>query len=443
MKVPPTPPPVDFLHDSAKAAELIRLFPRYGKVTDARGRYLHWDKFRYQPIPEDIGAEDYWRVVKLARLTQSKFLPLRDKRGEPFKFCAPDALQDFLHWLDTKAAGAIRGGVEARWGRDFHISGLVDEAIHSSILEGAATTRRVAKEMIRSNRAPQNNGERMILNNYEAMRRIDQSEDDDLTPALILELHRVLTIGTLDDADCGRLRRRDDIVVQDSAAGKILHEPPPAAQLKGRMKVLCDFANGKTPKDYFVHPALRAMLVHFQLAYDHPFVDGNGRTARALFYWLMAKHGYWLVKYASISRIIVNAPAKYGYAFLHAETDDNDATYFLMHQSGVLRRAVDNLHDYIARKIDERKKIEVALHRARLRRVFNHRQIALLEHALKHSDAVYAIESHRAAHGVGYQTARSDLCALADARLLRRRAVKGKHAFIPPPDLSARLGAGV
>jgi Fic family protein len=446
MKIPPRPPEINPEKDPALIGRILPHYPRYGKATDARGRYLHWNKISHQPMPGGISAEDYWGVVKLARLAQSKNLPLRDKYNKPFVFCAPDPLQDFLHWIDTKAGGAIRGGAESRWGRDFHISGLVDEAIHSSILEGATTTRRVAKEMIRSGRAPENKSERMILNNFAAMRLIDESEDDQLTAALILKLHRILTDGTMDDpADCGRLRRRDDIVVQDNATGDVLHEPPPAAELEKRIKALCDFANGKTPKEYFIHPALRAMLAHFQLAYDHPFVDGNGRTARALFYWLMAKRGYWLVKYASISRIIVKASAQYGYAFLHAETDGNDATYFLMHQSGVLRRAVDDLHAHIARQADERRKVEAALHRARIRRVLNHRQIALLEYALRHPDESYSIAGHRAAHGVGYQTARSDLSALAKAGLLRRQTQKGKkkYVFIAPPDLPGRLGVGV
>ena len=46
---------------------------------------------------------------------------------------------------------------------------------------------------------------------------------------------------------------------------------------------------------------MRAILLHFWLAYDDPFLDGNGRTARILFFWLLRKHGYWLAEYLSIS----------------------------------------------------------------------------------------------------------------------------------------------
>ncbi len=69
----------------------------------------------------------------------------------------------------------------------------------------------------------------------------------------------------------------------------------------------CTYATGllKLPlldkADFFIHPVIRAILLHFMLAYDHPFVDGTGRTARALFYWSMAHQGYWLMDFISIT----------------------------------------------------------------------------------------------------------------------------------------------
>ena len=111
---------------------------------------------------------------------------------------------------------------------------------------------------------------------------------------------------------------------------EIFHDPPPAEQLDERMAAMCDFANGKIP-NHFIHPVVRAIILHFWLAYDHPFVDGNGRTARALFYWLMLRNNYWLFEFISISQIIRKAPIKYGRAFLYTETDDNDLTYFILY----------------------------------------------------------------------------------------------------------------
>ncbi|HEY5741239.1 MAG TPA: Fic family protein, partial [Terrimicrobiaceae bacterium] len=64
--------------------------------------------------------------------------------------------------------------------------------------------------------------------------------------------------------------------------GQVYHDPPPPEELETRMVAMCAFANGETP-GFFVHPAVRAIILRFWLTYDHPFVYGNGRTARALF----------------------------------------------------------------------------------------------------------------------------------------------------------------
>jgi Fic family protein len=72
------------------------------------------------------------------------------------------------------------------------------------------------------------------------------------------------------------------------------------------------------------------------LGYDHPFLDGNGRTARALFYWAAANNGYWLMEFISISQIIKQSPAQYGKSFLYSEYDENDVTYFIVHQLSVI-----------------------------------------------------------------------------------------------------------
>ena len=230
--------------------------------------------------------------------------------------------------------------------------------------------------MIRAARPPRDRSERMILNNFLTMQQISQIKDQALTKELVLELHRLVTEETLSDPSAtGRLRQKDENIFIGDNKGEVFHIPPPAEELEARMAAMCDFANGKTPS-YFLHPVLRSIILHFWLAYDHPFVDGNGRTARALFYWSMLHYGFWLCEYISISRIILKAPAQYGRAFLYTETDDNDLTYFILHQIDVIRRAVDELHKYIEMKAAKLKAMERELHSMVL---FNHRQRALIQ----------------------------------------------------------------
>jgi Fic family protein len=280
----------------------------------------------------------------------------------------------------------------------------------------------------------------MVLNNYIAMRRIRELVELDLTPEVVHDLHRIVTDSTLDDPDAGgRLRRpgipEDEIVVTDRTDGTTLHLPPDAAELPQRIQRMCDFANAESG-DPYVPPVVRAIILHFWLAYDHPFVDGNGRTARALFYWSMLRQGYWLTSFVSISRLLTRAPARYARSFLYTETDDNDLTYFILYQLEVLRRAIEELHEFLARKTREIKAVEKVLKPSV---GLNHRQLALLGHALRHPDANYTIESHRSSHEVVYQTARSDLHDLADRGLLVRRKVGRRFVYSPRSDLIDRL----
>jgi Fic family protein len=218
-----------------------------------------------------------------------------------------------------------------------------------------------------------------------------------------------------------------------------MHEPPPAEQLPARLERLCAFANGNSDTGY-LPPVVRAILVHFMLAYDHPFVDGNGRTARLLFYWSMLSQDYWLAEFLPISRLLKKAPMQYARSFLHSEQDDGDLTYFVLYQLGIIQRAIRDLHEYLGRKVAETQQLRKAL--KAMSRQFNYRQLALLEHAVRSPGAVYTVASHSMSHNVVAQTARTDLQALAQQGLLIRTTSGRGHAWSPASDLGRHLGVG-
>jgi Fic family protein len=371
-------------------------------------------------------------------------VPLHDLDGRPFQYALPDEILRILHVVDQRCAGEI-GSDEVVTGdeqatRRYLLNGLMEEAIRSSQLEGATTSRQAAKEMLRSEREPADRSERMIVNNYRALLFMREQRGAPLTPALVCELQRIVTEGTLDDPDdAGRIQRPGDprVAVHDrSDPTVVLHVPPPAEQLPQRLEALCAFANDADAGERFVHPVLRALLVHFQLAYDHPFADGNGRTARALFSWYMAKHGYWLIEYLSISRILREAPSQYARAFLLTESDEGDTTYFLLHQLQVIERAIDDLYGYLHRKSEEIRDVERLLQGDD---GLNRRQLALLSDALREPGRVYTFGGHAQIHRVTHETARADLGDLAERGLLERRQTGRRYRFTPPADLARRL----
>ena len=455
MKLPQTPPVLEsYLAqlDSDQALDkLEKIFSASLGPYDSKGRYLHWDKLRHLIPPEGYDSELFWLSIKQARTQLSKALSFKDKSGKPFLFCMPAGVVRDLLWIEKNSTGAIvvdEQITDEKTKQTYLIGSLIEEAISSSQLEGASTTRRQAKEMLRSGREPQDHSEKMIRNNHNAMLFIREYKEEKLTPSLVFELHRILTEGTLDPEDtdkAGIFRAGSDDICVFSKDDVLLHVPPKASELPDRLQLLCDFANQKDEMDSpdYIPAVIRAIVVHFMIGYDHPFVDGNGRTARALFYWMMAKDHYWLMEYISISRVIKKAPAKYMQAYLNSETDANDVTYFIIHQLEVIREAINDLHAYLKHRSQRLQEASALIGNSPLQKVLNHRQLALLQHALRRPGAEYTVKSHQGSHGVTYQTARTDLLKLSDGlHLLHKVKVGKKDAFIAPLDLAERVKKG-
>lgn len=442
MKLPLAPPPFGTLFEKHGHSLGSILSLRIGP--EVQGAYEHWDHLRHLTPPDDLSAEQWWFGVKLARRSLARALPLREKSGRDFSIVLSDSLQRRLFLVARDAAGALRGAdalpsdaIRER----YLVRSLIEEAMTSSQLEGAATTTPVAKEMLETGRAPRDYGERMIVNNFQTMRELKRWVGKPLSPSTVFEIHRMLTDGTLaDPGSAGRFRTdSEDIVVQDEL-GRVLHVPPSASELPTRLQALCDFANQGDEAGEFLHPVVRAILIHFMIGYDHPFVDGNGRTARALFYWSMLNAGFWMTEYLSISSVLRKAPAQYSRAYLQTESDEGDTTYFVSHQLDVLLKAIDGVHSYIARKQQAHHEAETLLKPgSRLARKLNHRQRALLLNAVRHPGKTFTIAVHQRTHGVAYDTARSDLLGLAEARLMKHYRQGKQLVFHAVDDLGDRL----
>ena len=445
MKIPVTPPALQdlishLLEIPGKLADIMFLKTK----PDPDGKYQHWDKLRYlKPPPQFSSHEEWWWAIKSARNAHYKNIPHTDKDGKLFVYAEPDVVRRLLHEIDIQGGGELKKTEQVANPntRDTYlVNSLIEESITSSQLEGAVTTRKVAKEMIRQKREPRDKSETMILNNYHAMEYIKDISGETLTPELIYELHRIVCKNTMDNPDAvGKLRTTDDNYVGDDRDATVIHVPPKHKELKIRIKSICDFAN-QNDKTEFMHPVVRAIILHFLLAYDHPFEDGNGRTARALFYWSMLTQGYWTMEFISISRILKSAPAKYSRAYLYTETDDNDVTYFIVHQLEVINRAIIDLLEYLQRKSQEIKTVEQLINKSPdIQNLLNHRQIALINRALKDPGTLFYIESHRGSHNITYDTARTDLLKLADMGLLEKSKIGKAFVFSAVANLKHKL----
>ncbi len=406
-------------------------------------RYLSWNELRYRTPPAGLTSEQWWLGVKIHRAQARQNLPLHSAKGLPFSFAPTQYIQQYLHKVDRKSGVMLMTDADEIFSnqeRDkYLLTSIEEEAIMSSMLEGAVVTRSEARALIRDNRIPRDEHERMVMNNYLTMKMILENKDKPLTPAFILSLHRSMVEGTLQNPEkAGTLRQpADNVYIEDVRTGDIVHMPPPADQLTERLEALCRFANAEDESEQYIHPVIRAIILHFQLAYDHPFVDGNGRTARALFYWGMLRAGYWLFEFISISHEIFMHSRRYYDSFLNTEEDENDLNYFIINQLETILSSINSLMEYARNsqktKDKFRQYIETSLPS------LNYRQRQVLLNFIQHPDTHTSVSIHCRTHNVVRQTARTDLSELVTLGLLYTENISREFIFKPKPDLEAQL----
>ncbi len=377
-------------------------YAKYAKEFSAVEKdYLYWDKAKYH-APDGLTPEEFWEAVKYSRRMNCRIF---DFPSCNFFFKETHYMQELLHDFDMNFGGTIDSyTIISEKNRQYYLlNSIMEEAIASSRMEGAVTTRKVAKEMLRKHLKPKDKSQQMILNNYNTIRYLSEHKDDPLTPELLLEIHRQISEKTLDNPeDEGRFRTDDNIVVQDSVSGEIAHTPPSYILIASSVKKICYFMNNEVR---FIHPIVKAIVLHFLISYLHPFVDGNGRTARSLFYWYMLKKGYGLIEFLSISRIIYKSKAQYERAFLCCEFDDLDLGYFLQYNLKVLKKAFEELKVYLERKLEE----ENALLEYKNIHGINERQAQILKMCSKNPSAIFISKELVTRFGVSVKTIRSDL----------------------------------
>ena len=399
----------------------LLLDPNYqALIRHINNDYLYWDKAKYH-CPKDIDPKVFLMSIKYLRLANIKTLLFG---GYSFSYTITDRMLSLLSQFDMNFGGMLSSSsiIPEQDKQMFLVSSIMEEAIASSQMEGANTTRRVAKEMLRKQQQPQNKGQQMILNNYETIRYISEHRNDEFNIANIKIIHASIAKNTLDDSSLeGVFRDNDDVVVQNSVTGTIVHTPPTHTQIEQMIEKLCAFANDESTEN-FIHPIIKATIIHFMLAYIHPFVDGNGRTARSLFYWYLLKTGYWLTEYLSISRIIYKSKSSYEKAFIYAESDMNDISYFIHYNLNAMQKSYDQLKQWLQRQAQKR---QAAQTYTAIDGV-NDRQGHILRLFADQPTIDIRVKEAATRFGVTPHTARADLQNLVELGLLREKALDKK-----------------
>lgn len=411
------------------------LKPLFNKINT---EYLYWDKVKYL-APKGVRPEDLWAAVKIIRNSNMKRVQLKDLT---FSFMITEQMQKTLHEFDMNLGGNL-GTLNIVPEKDhtfYLVSSIMEEAIASSQMEGATTTRKVAKDMLRKGRKPSNKSQQMIFNNYQTIDYIINNKDKEFTLENLLEVHKRISSQTMNDVeDEGAFRKSDDICVMNEITGEIAHIPPSHRELNSLLKNMCDFANNET-QEGFIHPIIKSIILHFMLAYIHPFSDGNGRTARSLVYWYLIKQGYWLMQYLSISRIIYKSKPAYEKSFLYTESDDLDLTYFIQYNLKAMNDAFKELKMYLQRKINDAESMHILYNVKDV----NERQAKILKILKDLPMSIFTATEISTRFGVDIKTARKDLQCLVDLGFMETRKMAGSKSigYIRCKDFEERIKVG-
>lgn len=392
------------------------------KINDT---YDYWDTVKYKKCPDNCSPQQLWTYVKASRMRN--MINVWPQYG--ILLGITNQMQRMCHEFDMNFGGfwgtssIIPGDSKER----YLVSSLMEEAIFSSQMEGAATTRQVAKEMLRKKITPKDKSQQMIANNYQTIQFVVQNQDTPLTVELLQHIHRLMTEKTLDNPEnAGRFRTSDDVVVENGITHEVVHRPPSYTEIPSFVKDLCRFFNEEKTK-VFIHPIIRGIIIHFMTAYMHPFVDGNGRTARALFYWYMLKQKYWLTEYMSISRVIAKSKKSYEKSFRYTEVDNNDIGYFVAYNLRVLDLSFKQLQGYLKRKQEEKKAANTFLQLGDI----NDRQAQIIKMFVDNPKEVITVKDIQSKFFISATTAKSDIMGLVNRGLLKEFAFnKVKRGYV-------------
>ncbi|MBI4034766.1 MAG: Fic family protein [Candidatus Chisholmbacteria bacterium] len=156
--------------------------------------------------------------------------------------------------------------------------------------------------------------------------KADKKEEWRYSEGQLKKIHR-LTVARILPENQGGEYRRTQVVVRNLRTQEISFRPPPAVEVSYQVEDFLSWLNSVRGRE--VHPVLRAGITHYELARIHPFVDGNGRAARAYTLLVLFLEGYEVKKFFSLEEYYDRYPKNYYEALQSVEKMGGNETVWL------------------------------------------------------------------------------------------------------------------
>lgn len=385
-------------------------------------QYKTLDEIKYRLDQKSLNPKDWDELkTKIVRLRKTSAIPLFvNSLDKKFWFYPSDSLFKKTDKIEKLGQGLYQKILnQSDFAQDFILDASIEEAITSAIYEGANSTRAKAKELIESENLPKSKDEWMLYNNFKALQWIKKNQSVDINLDVIKELHHIVTQNTLLGDDINFVGKfRNDGVFVHSSRGEVKHE---GVKHELVSEALTEVLQLTTHNARYFPNLFKGICLHYFIAYIHPFFDGNGRTARALFYFDSIKNDLKFIELLSVSAYLKSHGQQYEKSFEKVKDEDFDLTYFIDFNLDALLEALERISD----------KVEFLLSLNKLKAHLNisQNQVGLLQKLALHRFRKYDIESYAESIQKSREIARKELRQLADLGLLLESKVGKKYSY--------------
>ena len=377
--------------------------------------HLNWEEFQAMPAPQSMSREAAWELMRLLNRSIGIEIPVPDLDGNDYWYHRTHQIADSIAQIQClcRADSSLYRRLTATRNTAILVRSRIDETIAAARLDGLAVSVEHYEEMLRTERAPRTDNERLVYNTLGALDQLEQLRNEPFSHELLMYLQNLVTEGVDIDALVHAERRLGTVSFEYESGRTAEHAAT-------QTKYICDYVN-HVSGDIHDHAVFRALLLPDLFRFYQPLPSVNSQVGRLAFRLYTIKTGLPVLGLLPLSQTRLDwEDGKLGSTFVsqgpaqYAEGRKSNGVDFTDYATLSVQLAQVALLD-LSWKLHELERKDEEL-RELLQRdpEINHRQRSILGRALRNPQAEFRIAYHKTTHNVVYATARADLLELVE-----------------------------